>query len=232
MNSVALSVEEASKKHNNLAYWPEFFDAVDFEGAKDIILSGHEQLTQAQRWATESDYLLDLIDKQVDLGPHSVILDYGCGVGRLSKALIDRYDCTVVGADISYRMRSLANDYVQREKFFCLHPHQLKRLGHQWADMALSVWVLQHCAAPIVDISNIVRALKPRGGVFVVNETNRCIPARSETGDCWVFDDIDIFWLLRGTFESGSRHGMDALIVGSDCAQRAYWAYYKRPKRP
>ena len=61
--------------------------------------------------------LCDGIDRQA-LAPNSdmVVLDYGCGVGRLAKAMIEAKGCAVIGLDISARMRTLAQDYVASDR--------------------------------------------------------------------------------------------------------------------
>ena len=38
---------------------------------------------------------------QLKLTSDSWVLDYGCGVGRLAKVMIEHYGCRVVGVDIS-----------------------------------------------------------------------------------------------------------------------------------
>jgi hypothetical protein len=48
-----------------------------------------------ERWATETPYLADRIGTALGITATSMILD--CGIGRISKALIERFQCRVVG---------------------------------------------------------------------------------------------------------------------------------------
>jgi hypothetical protein len=60
--------------------------------AMSIILTP-EGSTTADRWETETPYLADLIGQQCALRPDSLVLDYGCGIGRLAHELISRHNC-------------------------------------------------------------------------------------------------------------------------------------------
>ena len=88
-------------------YDASVFDVATIEAAKRIILTPENSTTQ-ERWAAETPYLTDLITKHIVLDRDTTVLDYGCGVGRMAKALIDRARCKVVGADFSASMRALA----------------------------------------------------------------------------------------------------------------------------
>src|SRR5580765_5259314 len=125
-------------------YNPSVYDVNDITRAKEIILTPSGKLTTNDRWKIETPYLLSLIEQIFDLNAQSVVLDYGCGIGRMSKALIDKYGCRVVGVDTSPGMRALAYAYVDSDRFICLPPHDLVS-GCDWADAALAIWVLQHC---------------------------------------------------------------------------------------
>jgi cyclopropane fatty-acyl-phospholipid synthase-like methyltransferase len=58
-----------------------------------------------------------------------VVLDYGCGIGRLAKAMIDASGCSVVGLDTSPEMRKLADDYVGSDRFIAVSPSQFDALS-------------------------------------------------------------------------------------------------------
>ena len=88
-------------------YDASVFDVATIEAAKRIILTPENSTTQ-ERWAAETPYLTDLITKHIVLDRDTTVLDYGCGVGRMAKALIDRARCKVVAADFSASMRALA----------------------------------------------------------------------------------------------------------------------------
>src|SRR5258706_10939744 len=51
-----------------------------------------EGATTAERWENETPYLADLIAEQFDITADSLLLDYGCGIGRMSHELIKRHN--------------------------------------------------------------------------------------------------------------------------------------------
>jgi 2-polyprenyl-3-methyl-5-hydroxy-6-metoxy-1,4-benzoquinol methylase len=125
-------------------YDPEVFAVgTDLQEAKNIILT--EEGTgyyPDERWERETPYLTDLITEKCGITERTTVLDYGCGIGRLAKTLIDRTGCFVVGTDISYDMLALAVRYVASPRFVATPPNALD-LFYQF-DVAISVWVLQH----------------------------------------------------------------------------------------
>ena len=98
-------------------YDPRIFDAADLESAKFVILTPTPDMTTNERWEAETRNLVGLLGRIMPLDGNSCVLDYGCGIGRLAKGLIDRYGCRVVGVDISARMREFAREYVQSDRF-------------------------------------------------------------------------------------------------------------------
>jgi len=156
------------------------------------------------------------------------VIDYGCGVGRLSKALIERHGCRVVGVDISAKMRALAVDYVGSDRFFACPPDMLTALADNGfrADAAFSVWVLQHCFNPRDDISRLHRSLRGGGRFFIVNNTNRRVPTRERA---WVDDGIDVRAML-GEYFTLREQGVPAdHVTPSNLRNVVFWGCYQRP---
>src|SRR6185503_7519527 len=116
-----------------------------------------------ERWETETPALASLAGAVLKLTPDSRVLDYGCGIGRLSKALIERFGCRVTGVDISAPMRALAPDYVRSHRFEAITPAALFDRGEGAFDAGLAIWVLQHCHKPQADSGLIRRALRAGG---------------------------------------------------------------------
>ena len=166
-----------------VTYRPEFFDAQTEQEARAVILTG-EGSTTDERWRTETPWICGLLAETIPLAADSVVVDYGCGIGRLAKELIARHGCRVVGVDISARMRAMAADYVQSDRFVALAPDMFDGLVANGfvADAALAIWVLQHCLTPADDIGRIDAALKPSGKLFVLNNLYRAVPTRNSTG--------------------------------------------------
>ena len=211
-------------------YYPQVFDAADEAAARAIILTDEgEGADTATRWERETPYLVGLVRENIRLGPESLMLDYGCGIGRMAKALIAATGCRVVGVDISARMRTLAAEHVADERFLAVSPAQLDGLVQHGlrADAALAVWVLQHCLAPAEDIDRLGRALAPQGRMFVLNMPGRAVPAaQGEAGAArfvWAADGIDVAALLRKRFAVEAAGEPDMSRVPRMSSIGAYW---------
>lgn len=189
-------------------YYPAIFDAPDLDAAKRIILTdegpGADTVT---RWAHETPYVLELARDACGIGPDSVVLDYGCGVGRMARALIEATGCFVIGVDISASMRALAPRYVASPRFVALSPEQFDALADAGlrVDAALAIWVLQHCLTPAEDIARLRAGLRDGGRVFVLNMSHRAVPAAvaqdgAPPAFAWVSDAVDVPALLRAAF--------------------------------
>src|SRR4051812_27353140 len=141
----------------------------------------------------------ELIGRHCGFGPGSVVLDYGCGIGRISKEIIARHGCNVVGVDISPSMRALSVEYVNSDRFFACSPNSLQVLvnGGLRFDGAVSIWVLQHCFKPAEDIGLLRNAIKRGGSLLVVNNIYRAVPT-VEKG--WANDGIDLRKSLASVF--------------------------------
>jgi cyclopropane fatty-acyl-phospholipid synthase-like methyltransferase len=185
-------------------YFPEVFDVPDVEGAKRIILTYEGPGADTEiRWARETPYVMELLQNAVSLRPDMIMLDYGCGIGRMAKAMIEASGCSVIGVDISPSMRALAADYVGSERFAAVSPTLLDRMVRSGlrVSAAISVWVLQHCQNPEDDIDRVSRSLAPAGNFFVLNMRVRAIPVIDESGQMkWGKDEFDVAQRLRDTF--------------------------------
>src|SRR5438132_400515 len=98
-------------------YRPEVFTASSIPEAMRLIVTPEPGTTTAERWRKETPYLVEDCGRLLGIGPDTCVLDYGCGIGRVAKGLIERFGCRVVGVDFSPSMRLLAPDYVLSERF-------------------------------------------------------------------------------------------------------------------
>lgn len=204
-------------------YSPAVFNVGDIEQAKRIILTTEGKFTTDERWRVETPYLLSLIERTMDLGEDSVVLDYGCGIGRMSKALIERFGCRVVGVDISVSMRALAAVYVSSDKFAAMAPDMLSQF--EGFDAALAIWVLQHCYDVDEDVARIGGSLNLGGRLFVVNDLRRIVPTR-EAG--WVNDDKDVLEVLKAAgFSGDGPQPLDYEAMGELIAASSYWGVWR-----
>jgi SAM-dependent methyltransferase len=207
-----------------LTYNPEIFAVNDLNQARQIILTAETSSTD-QRWETETPMVAELISRFHQTGPDSLVLDYGCGIGRIAKELISRHNCRVIGVDISAGMRALSVQYVNSDNFFSCSPAMLGVLlvGGLTFDLAVSIWVLQHCLTPVEDISSLRRALKGDGRLFVVNNIHRAVPTR-ENG--WANDGIDIRTTLTNTFALLGGETFHSPVVPTSLSGNTYWAAF------
>jgi SAM-dependent methyltransferase len=207
-------------------YNPAVFDVNNLAQAMAIILTP-EGSTTADRWEIETPYLADLIHEHLSVGPGSLILDYGCGIGRLAHELIKRHGCRVIGVDISPSMRALSVMYARSDRFTPCSQDMLDHLIERGLtfDAALSIWVLQHCAAPAQDMARIRRALRPDGGLFVANGMMRSVPT---TDRGWFNDGLDIRGMLALEFEPVQDGQLAREKTSETLATHTFWGAYRR----
>ena len=86
------------------------------------------------------------------------VIDYGAGIGRMSRALAERFQIRVLAVDRSADMRRHALRYIP--------PQYLDGT----IDALLFIEVLQHIPEPIIDdlLPQLLTALKPEGRLFVL----------------------------------------------------------------
>jgi SAM-dependent methyltransferase len=178
-------------------YNPQVFDVANLQHAKQIILTPEGGST-VERWAKETPYLVNwIVENAPWLAPNHVVLDYGCGVGRIAKGLIEKTGCRVVGVDISASMRALAHAYVEHPNFLSCDPSMLPYLNVKFS-AGYAVWVLQHCEKPQEDIKLINENMGFNAPFFLVNNIHRAVPANViKTKEYrWLSDGLDIDQLV------------------------------------
>lgn len=202
-------------------YRPQVFEVQNLDQAKQIILTPQGSTTE-ERWQVETPVLAQQLARELAIAAGDFVLDYGCGVGRLAKAVIERCDCAVLGADISLSMIQLAPRYVCSHRFAVGHPELLDTLVARGLrfDSAYSVWVIQHCADPETDLRRIRDSLKPGGVFHIVNTRLRCVP----TDQGWVNDGIDVIALLRSLFREVEVADVPASLAPADLRDKIFCA--------
>jgi SAM-dependent methyltransferase len=103
-------------------------------------------------------------------------LDFGCGVGRLTRALTQHFtECW--GVDISPTMIELAKDFHKRNPrcHFCINQTaNLQKFSDAYFGFVYTSIVLQHIARRYAEsyIKELIRVLKP-GGIFIFQIVDR-----------------------------------------------------------
>ena len=211
-----------------LTYSRRVFEAKDEAAARRIILTPEYGQGTDERWERETPYLVELMGQYLQPREGQVILDYGCGIGRLAKGLIERFKCRVIGVDMSESMRSLAPKYVGSQLFAAISPYMLHTLARKGlrVDGAFSVWALQHCAAPIEDLNVLRAAMSPNAPFFVVNTNYRALPTLEGR---WMDDGIDVRGLIAERFSQTATGSLDTSVVQPQTSENSFWAAYATP---
>lgn len=182
-----------------IQYNPNIFEVNDIESAKKIILTPEAGMQTDERWDKETKYLAnDITGYFKDLDANSIVVDFGCGIGRISKEIIARKNCKVIGVDISEAMRKMAYEYVDSKNFEAVSPNEFRQkiLDGLRVDAFISIWVLQHSIDPIADVALLKASLKENGLAYVLNNKISAVP----TNKGWVNNGINIFNLLNFHF--------------------------------
>lgn len=208
-----------------VTYNPDIFEVRTIDEAKRIVLTAEDATTE-DRWRVETPYLADSIEAYLKPDVGSLIIDYGCGIGRMAKELIDRHDCTVIGVDISTSMRQLAPGYVGNSRFAACSWNVIDaQIDHGLrVDAAIAIWSLQHSPKVDEDIARITRALKPGGGLYVCNLERAAVP----TNRGWVDTGFSIKTLLADAFEEVAIEPVSPEHTSDGIAEVAFIGKYRR----
>lgn len=179
-------------------YQSAIFDPVNLEHAKDIVLTPDEKFPN--RFVESTNYFVDILQNENLINEHSSVLDFGVGMGRVSKELINRFNCRVVGTDISLNMLIYATTYINNPQNF-VTCNQVTYSNS--FDICIASFVLQHVENPIKEMQNIFDVLKPNGYFVCLNNSKqRLVPGdwREDNSVIWFDDHFDIFSYLDNKF--------------------------------
>jgi SAM-dependent methyltransferase len=207
---------KSEEKRVVVTFRSEAYEVATIEQAMALIVTPELGTTTEERWEKETRYLADNINSFLAIRPESCVLDYGCGIGRIAKALIDKFGCRVIGIDTSRSMRQLAPEYVLSERFTIWSPETLDKMiakGFR-ADCAICLWVIQHAFDPLDVIGRIDRALAPAGLLYALNSASRCVPTSEGYSD----DGFDVRSALSRVFSEENYHLMPATVTTPNLA--------------
>ena len=203
-------------------YAPQVFLQPDPTSARAVILTPEQGLTSEERWSRETEYLLGGARPRIAFPADALVLDYGCGMGRIAKQLPQ----AVLGVDISPTMRAHAEVYVNRASFSCVSQGMLAEFARAGlrCQGAVAVWVLQHCLDVERDIQLIASVLAHGASFIVVNRRVRAVPVTDGVNINWWDDGADVDMLLKRFFVKQREEEMPAAL----CAPGSSIAYWQR----
>jgi 2-polyprenyl-3-methyl-5-hydroxy-6-metoxy-1,4-benzoquinol methylase len=182
-------------------YIRQVFDATDLEIGKQICLS--KDVRYPNKFEEETQFLIDFIKQNNLINSKTGVADFGCGMGRVAKELVENFNCAVMGFDTSMHMLRLAEQYVEHDNFKI----QKYKKDYEWNkhkfDIFVASFVLQHSEHPKEDIDFIYNNLKKDGVVILVNEPERLLPVDIKDGYAvWYDDKISIIDLISKKFKN------------------------------
>jgi ubiquinone/menaquinone biosynthesis C-methylase UbiE len=174
-----------------MKYNPNLFTPLNLNHAKDIVITPDPN--DPLKFEKFTEEAIRIISDENIINETSYVVDFGCGMGRMSKAIIDKFNCEVVGVDINLSMLKLATMYVANHNKFvtCNKVEQ-----HNTIDVCLSMFVLQHVLEPKKEIEAIADIVKPNGYFVLLNEPElRLVPGgqAEDTSIVWYTDGFDIY---------------------------------------
>jgi SAM-dependent methyltransferase len=177
-------------------YFSQVFDPLTLSQAKDVVLTPDP--TNPNKFLQETNRFVEFITKNQLILSTDKVLDFGCGMGRISKGLIDQLGCVVVGLDPSLHMQIHALVYVDNNKFDTVSSYDKCDI-----DVVIASLVLQHTKNPELEINNIYNVLRLSGKLIVANESTRYVPigVDNEGFVQWLDDGVDIIKLLSNKFK-------------------------------
>ena len=226
-------------------YFPQIFDQPSIDHAASIILTSEAGISTEQRWERETPYLVNLIRDGLGLhkreasAPSPLVLDYGCGIGRLAVELVDR-GAVVIGVDISANMRAQALQYAEgRPEFTAVSPDMFAKLvaAGLRVDAAFSVWALQHVLDIKAAISGIKAALVPGGRVALVNSRRRLVPVveavegaspSGRVNQSWADDGFNVSSYMGTEFTPVLGRNLNPAKVGDAVAGSSFFGTWEK----
>lgn len=210
---------------SNPVYNPAIFDHADLDSAKFIVLTPEDGVATEIRWQTETPWLLNLIHKHIK--PDGLIVDYGCGVGRLSGPLASA-GYSVIGVDTSNAMRQHATIQVSNDKFVAMTPVMLDQLVNigVHADAVLAIWMLQHTFDLDAEIARIYKTMKKGAVLVLADMLHRAIP----TDKGWINDGKSVKDAISSKFTLIQQYPYNPPNAPAGLKETAYVSFFRKDK--
>jgi len=184
-----------------MTYFSQIFSPLTLSQAKHIVLTPDS--TKLTKFEDDTDFLVNFILNNKLITEFDKVLDFGCGMGRISKPLIEKIGCTVIGLDTSLHMQIHAINYVNNDKFDTVICYNTKDIN-----VVIASLVLQHVENPQTDINNIYNMLISNGILILLDENIRYVPVGVDNDGYvkWYNDGINIIELVSKQFNCIGRY--------------------------
>lgn len=131
------------------------FNIKDFRQGQDMTVGAINGIPTDIRWMTETkvftEIILDLLKKDLDEKKSVSILDFGVGVGRLAKPLIENNNkIHIHGIDQAPEMLTFAKEYVNNNDNFTTELDVEFLQNNEDFDFAYCIYCLQHLRSDLV----------------------------------------------------------------------------------
>jgi 2-polyprenyl-3-methyl-5-hydroxy-6-metoxy-1,4-benzoquinol methylase len=103
--------------NNQPTYDPSIFDQINIDNAREVTLTSESGISTQTRWDSETPWLLNLVRQHIKQS--GLIVDFGCGVGRLASPLVEQ-GFPVIGIDSSDLMRQHATKLIANDRFVAM----------------------------------------------------------------------------------------------------------------
>lgn len=189
-----------------LVYHPQVFDPNSLDEAKQLSAPMPDGVTEENYWEKLPYWLMANMGKISHMKKSQIILDYGCGIGRLAKQFCNE-KVYIIGVDPSSKMRKYTEEYVKNHVYFtAMSPEFFTRLVESGfrVDHAYIVDTLSHCHPTIVSQTlNLVNSAIKTGGFLMVYDSKKTRSVPYKMGDKpieWKNDSYDIWQTIENRF--------------------------------
>jgi len=171
--NIIQKIHKSFLKKTTRVFYPFCFDE-----AKKMILSDIGAFHTDYRWKVETEE--QIIQFRRWIIQNAVILDFGIGIGRVSKEILREFSSVEVnGVDGSKRMLTYCKKYIPKEYHARLHLFHFDKMAlirNNSIDFAFSLYALQHVVASQFEkaIQELYRVIKPGGSLYLLNMYKRC----------------------------------------------------------
>jgi len=177
------------------------FNPKSIEEGKSHVVGNCNGIDTEVRWKEETPIFAEII--QAQMGKAKIVLDFGCGVGRVARTILDsnKEIKELWGLDTSGEMLEVAKSYVLSDRF---HPSRIGEhtfseigMGSTKFDYVYCIYVLQHI--PALELRDTIRFISGISSrVFVVNSCVRMAVKEEGFHD----DGVDVLKELSNAFSS------------------------------